>query len=243
MEVRRLNREEYTEGFHLIHDSFSEKNDKLIDLMEEKSDSFEMLGCFNEKMEAVLLFEPESLAILLMAGEKENLFLLLDEISAMADNLHLGKLKANVLPRFIPALREYGFETVSDQDEAAVQMEYYLGKEYLGKTFTVIVDRPYGSFHPHIPDVLYPLNYGYVDHMMSQDGEFQDAYVYGPEEPLEKFRGTLIGIIYHKDDLRSRWIIAPMLENIRHEDVIHAIGFEEQYYDTRIIWQTDVKKA
>ena len=41
----------------------------------------------------------------------------------------------------------------------------------IGKTVTVIVDRPLGSYHPKKKDVYYPVNYGYIECVMALDGE------------------------------------------------------------------------
>ena len=49
----------------------------------------------------------------------------------------------------------------------------------LGKTVTVTIDRPLGSRHPRHPDLLYPINYGYIAGIMGGDGEEQDAYLLG----------------------------------------------------------------
>ena len=43
----------------------------------------------------------------------------------------------------------------------------------LGKTVTVIVDRPLGSVHPQHKDTIYPVNYGYIKGVMTGDGEEQ----------------------------------------------------------------------
>ncbi len=37
----------------------------------------------------------------------------------------------------------------------------------LGKTVTVTVDRPLGSFHPEHEDISYPINYGYIKGIMA----------------------------------------------------------------------------
>ena len=41
----------------------------------------------------------------------------------------------------------------------------------------VIVDRPLGSAHPDYPDLIYPINYGYIEGTMAEDGEEEDAYI------------------------------------------------------------------
>ncbi len=41
----------------------------------------------------------------------------------------------------------------------------------IGKTVTVTVDRPLGSYHPEHRDMYYPINYGYVEGIIAPDGE------------------------------------------------------------------------
>lgn len=41
----------------------------------------------------------------------------------------------------------------------------------IGKTVKVTVDRPLGSVHPKYKNIVYPVNYGYVDGIIAPDGE------------------------------------------------------------------------
>lgn len=41
----------------------------------------------------------------------------------------------------------------------------------LGKIVKVIVDRPLGSRHPNYDDIIYRVNYGYVEGIIAPDGE------------------------------------------------------------------------
>ena len=41
----------------------------------------------------------------------------------------------------------------------------------------VVIDRPRGSRHPRYPDILYPLDYGYLDGTASMDGDGIDVFV------------------------------------------------------------------
>ena len=54
----------------------------------------------------------------------------------------------------------------------------------IGKIVTVTVDRPLGSSHPDYPDMIYPVNYGYVAGVRAPDGEEQDAYILGIDTPV-----------------------------------------------------------
>ena len=55
----------------------------------------------------------------------------------------------------------------------------------IGRTVTITVDRPLGSYHPEHKDIYYPINYGYVEGIMAPDGEEQDAYILGVDEAVE----------------------------------------------------------
>ena len=70
-------------------------------------------------------------------------------------------------------------------------IEYVEISSVIGRTVTVTVDRPLGSYHPEHKDMYYPINYGYVEGIMAPDGEEQDAYILGVDEAIEKFTGKI----------------------------------------------------
>ena len=49
-----------------------------------------------------------------------------------------------------------------------------LAKDIIGRMVTGTIDRPIGSRHPRHPDMVYPVNYGYVDGVIGGDGESQE---------------------------------------------------------------------
>ena len=46
-------------------------------------------------------------------------------------------------------------------------IEYAEVSPVIGRTVTVTVDRPLGSYHPEHKDMYYPINYGYVEGIWS----------------------------------------------------------------------------
>ena len=64
------------------------------------------------------------------------------------------------------------------------------------RTVRVVVDRALGSAHPLYPQMIYPVNYGYVPGVMAPDGEEQDAYVLGVERPVSEFTGLLFAVVH-----------------------------------------------
>ena len=68
----------------------------------------------------------------------------------------------------------------------------------------ITVDRPLGSFHPDHEDLYYPVNYGYAEGIIAPDGEEQDVYILGVNEPLEVFDGRIIAVIKRKNDIEDK---------------------------------------
>ena len=46
--------------------------------------------------------------------------------------------------------------------------------------------------------MYYPINYGYIEGVMAPDGEEQDAYILGVNEPVKKFTGKLLPLFIEK---------------------------------------------
>lgn len=105
----------------------------------------------------------------------------------------------------------------------------------LGQTVTVLIDRPLGSYHPKHKDMYYPVNYGYIPGIIAGDGEEQDAYVLGVEEPLQEFTGVVIAIIHRYDDVEEKWVVAPEGVTFSKEEIAEQVKFQEQYFRSEII--------
>ena len=105
----------------------------------------------------------------------------------------------------------------------------------LGKTVTVTVDRPLGSFHPEYKDMYYPINYGYIEGTIAPDGEEQDAYILGVNEPVETFTGRVIAVIHRFDDVEEKWVVAPDGVEFTKDEVEEAVRFQEQYFKSEIV--------
>lgn len=104
----------------------------------------------------------------------------------------------------------------------------------IGKTVTVTVDRPLGSYHPKHPDLYYPINYGYIAGIIAPDGEEQDAYILGVDIPIETFTGKVIAIIHRYDDVEEKWVVAPEGTAYTKEEIEAAVHFQERHFDSEI---------
>ena len=109
------------------------------------------------------------------------------------------------------------------------------GDNIIGQTVTVTVDRPLGSVHPDYPDLYYPVNYGYIENLMGGDGDWQDAYILGVDEPLESFTGKVIAVAVRQDDNESKLVVAPDGVEFSKEEIARQINFQEKYFNTVIL--------
>ncbi|MBQ8569533.1 MAG: inorganic pyrophosphatase [Oscillospiraceae bacterium] len=105
----------------------------------------------------------------------------------------------------------------------------------IGKNVRVIIDRPMGSFHPEHKDIYYPVNYGYAEGIIAPDGEEQDVYIMGVNEPLTEFTGKIIAVIHRFDDIEDKWVAAPHGMSFSKEEIAEAVIFQEKYFKTEII--------
>ena len=46
----------------------------------------------------------------------------------------------------------------------------------------IVIDRPRGEAHPRYPDLIYPLDYGYVEGTLAADGDGIDVWIGSQDE-------------------------------------------------------------
>lgn len=115
------------------------------------------------------------------------------------------------------------------------QQRENLIQAFLGKTVTVVIDRPIG-FH-HVTKGIhldYTVNYGYLPGVTGGDGEEQDVYVLGVQEPLERFTGTIIGAVRRRDDNEDKLVAAPEGIRFTAAQIAKKIEFVERYFDSSV---------
>lgn len=218
----------------------------ILSHFKEHMYEYEYLVSQDTELEGVLAYDAEKYHIYFLVVKKEYRHndigsSLLDALKQEAGNKNISKLTVNVFESDKSFYVSNGFEVCSSTDTSAnihvTEMEYLLGRNMLGKTVTVIVERHYGDYHPTLQDTRLPYNAGYVKQdITEEDALFQDAYIIGVEENIDVFTGYVCGIIYHKDEENSKWIVAPIGMNVDYDDVIQLLGLEEQFYDSRFIW-------
>ena len=80
---------------------------------------------------------------------------------------------------------------------------FWQSMERLLTTHAIVIDRPRGSSHPRYPGVVYPLDYGYLEHTTSTDGGGIDVWLGSLNRIKGKRSGkTLTGILCTFDTLK-----------------------------------------
>lgn len=147
----------------------------------------------------------------------------------MAEKNTGGKIRPKAIPS--QKLKQYGL--LADNLEAPTQRKA-LTESFLGKTVRILIDRPIGSTHPKYKDMIYPINYGFIPNVWSEDGEELDVYLLGVNKPQKEFTGKIIGIVYRKNDVEDKLVMAPEGMKFTQNEIAERVYFQERYYEIEV---------
>ena len=102
--------------------------------------------------------------------------------------------------------------------------------DIIGRHVSGVIDRPLNTRHPRHPDMIYPINYGYVEGVIAGDGAEQDVYVFGIEKPIRTYTGKVVGVIHRLNDNEDKWIVSLSGAKIPREEILARTEFQEQYF-------------
>jgi len=69
--------------------------------------------------------------------------------------------------------------------------EFWQALDKLLDSSEIVIDRPKGSAHPRFPDIIYPVDYGYLKGTSSMDGEGIDVWVGTGEKRIDAVMCTV----------------------------------------------------
>ena len=81
--------------------------------------------------------------------------------------------------------------------------------------------------------MYYPINNGYVEGVMTPDGEEQDVYILGANELVNEFEGKIIAIIHRYNDVEEKWV-APENTSFSKKEIKELTKFQKQYFKSKI---------
>lgn len=252
MNIRLLDTDEKYDAQNLVREVFLQENClgythegavSFLKLLDEEGLKMSWLGAWEKTLEGVIGWDPETMNVLWLFVREENRrrrigTFLVQELAkaAFAEGFDRLRLNGRCEVRdfyeflgFVPEAEEYMHEGVRLQ-----RMELMLAERFLGTSATVCIEHTIGELHGVFADEQYLCNTGYIEELAVHSGIFQDAYAIGPAEPVDSFKGIVIGIVYRREG-GSVWITADQTD-YDHAWIIDQIAFQEQYYDTRIVW-------
>ena len=83
--------------------------------------------------------------------------------------------------------------------------EFWRAMEALIANSEIVIDRPRGSRHPRHPDIIYPLDYGYLANTTSTDGEGIDVWLGSGED--RTLRAVLLSVDLEKRDSEIKLLL------------------------------------
>ena len=91
-----------------------------------------------------------------------------------------------------------------------------------------------GSRGPEHPDLVYPVNYGYLPGVTSGDGEDLDVYLLGVDAPVQAYTARVIGMVHRRNDTEDKLIAAPRGCTLDKREIAKQVSFQEKYFDSEI---------
>ncbi|MGZ3640032.1 MAG: inorganic diphosphatase [Ktedonobacterales bacterium] len=88
----------------------------------------------------------------------------------------------------------------------------------------VRIDRPRGAAHPRYPEVVYPLDYGYLEGTCSGDGDGIDVWV--GSLPEQRVRGVILTLDRAKRDSEVKVLLGCTTEEARTLLAFHRRGMQ-----------------
>ncbi len=101
-----------------------------------------------------------------------------------------------------------------------MESEFWEYLERLIENSTIKIDRPKGTAHPRFPDLIYPLDYGYLKDTISTDGGGLDVWV--GAQTSARLEGIICTIDLNKKDIEIKLLIG-----CSEADLITIIDFHK----------------
>jgi inorganic pyrophosphatase len=84
-------------------------------------------------------------------------------------------------------------------------LDFWEALEQLVASSSVVIDRPKGSAHPRYPEVIYPLDYGYLKDTRSGDGDGIDCWL--GSLPERRVTGVVYTVDTYKRDMEAKILL------------------------------------
>jgi len=97
---------------------------------------------------------------------------------------------------------------------------FWLGMSELVRTGSIVIDRPQGRAHPRYSEMIYPLDYGYLENTSAGDGDGIDVWIGSDKE--KKLTGILCTFDKLKRDAEIKLLIGCGIEEVEAIQVFNS---------------------
>ena len=119
-----------------------------------------------------------------------------------------------------------------------MEIEFWQYLDKLVASSSVVIDRPRGTTHPRLPDLIYPFDYGYLKDTISTDNSGIDIWVGDHEE--KSLDAVICTIDLNRRDVEIKLLIAYLESNTQtilgfHNSgkmraiLVHRFGGKEEH--------------
>jgi inorganic pyrophosphatase len=99
-------------------------------------------------------------------------------------------------------------------------LDFWMVLLNLAQTGSLILDRPRGSPHPRYPEMIYPLDYGYLEETSAGDGDGIDVWI--GSRPEKTLTGILCSFDKLKRDAEIKLLIGCTQDDIQAIQDFHS---------------------
>lgn len=78
----------------------------------------------------------------------------------------------------------------------------------------IVIDRPKGSVHPRYTDIVYKLDYGYLEGVSSTDGEGLDVWL--GSDPAQRLNAVICTVDLDKCDAELKLLVGCTAEDLTY---------------------------
>lgn len=108
-------------------------------------------------------------------------------------------------------------------------------RSHLGRVVPVRVDRPLGSRRPRHPDLVYPLNSGFVSGTVSGDGAGVDVSLVGWDAPVASAEAEIVAVVVREDAAEDKLVVVPPGASFPRDVLWAAVRFQERFFRSSLL--------
>jgi inorganic pyrophosphatase len=101
---------------------------------------------------------------------------------------------------------------------------FWVLADQLVRDHRIVIDRPAGSRHPRVPDIVYPFDYGYLEGTGAVDGDGVDCWRGSLPDAI--VTGAVVTVDVIKADSEVKWLVGCTGEEMQAALATHRTAWQ-----------------